>query len=161
MTTFGDPIECGSGMMITYRPLGAEDWEFCVRVHHLAIRAYVEALWGWNEALQDKLALEFLKHPGATHEIALKGETPIGYLSYQDKAEVLVLNKLHLHPDHQGQGHGTEIMSRLIRAAHPRRKPIELSVLATNPRARAFYERHGFVAVGTTAEKIAMRRSGG
>jgi len=148
-------------MMISYRPLAPDDWEFCVRVHHLAMRAYVEALWGWNEALQDRLALEFLKHPNATHEIALKGETPIGYLSYQDKAEVLVLNKLHLHPDHHGQGHGTEIMLRLIEAAHSRRKPVELSVLATNPRARTFYERLGFISVGATAEKTLMRRSAG
>ena len=70
-----------------------------------------------------------------------------------------MLNKLHLHPHHQGQGHGTEIMLRLIEAAHSRRKPIELSVLATNPRARTFYERHGFATVGTTPEKIRMRRS--
>jgi len=146
-------------MMITYRPMAVGDWEFCVRVHHLAMRAYVEALWGWNEALQDRLALEFLKHPNATHEIALKEETPIGYLSYQDEVEALILNKLHLHPDHQGQGHGAEIMLRLIEAAHSMRKPIELSVLATNPRARTFYERHGFVTVGPTPEKIRMRRS--
>ena len=145
--------------MITYRPLAAGDWEFCVRVHHLAMRAYVEALWGWNEALQDRLALEFLKHPNATHKMALRAETPIGYLSYQDKAEVLILNKLYLHPDHQGQGHGAEIMLRLIEAAHSRRKAIELSVLATHPRARTFYERHGFVTVGATAEKILMRRA--
>jgi GNAT superfamily N-acetyltransferase len=146
-------------MTVTYRPLAAGDWEFCVSVHHLSMRAYVEPLWGWNEAQQDTLALEFLKHRNATHEIALVNETPIGYLSYQNKAEVLFLNKLHLHPDHQGQGHGTEIMLRLIRLAHSGRKPVELSVLATNPRARIFYERHGFISVEATAERIRMRRS--
>src|ERR1700676_4100275 len=83
----------GAGMMITYRPMAAGDREFCVRVHHLSMRAYVEPLWGWNEAKQDILALEFLEHRNATHEIALVSEAPIGYLSYQDKADALFLNK--------------------------------------------------------------------
>lgn len=146
-------------MIIAYRPLTVSDHEFCVRVHHLAMRVYVEPLWGWNEPQQDTLALEFLKHHNAIHEIALVTDTPIGYLSYQNKAEVLFLNKLHLHPDHHGQGHGSQIMLRLIRLAHSGRKPIELSVVTTNPRARKFYERQGFIAVETTAEKVRMRRS--
>jgi len=123
------------------------------------MRAYVEPLWGWNELQQDTLALEFLNHHKAIHEIALVLETPIGYLSYQNKAEALLLNKLHLHPDHQRQGHGRQIMLRLIQLAHASCKPIELSVLTTNPRARQFYERQGFVAVEATPQKVYMRRS--
>jgi ribosomal protein S18 acetylase RimI-like enzyme len=148
----------GARMMVTYRPLADSDLGFCVRVHHLSLRAYVEPLWGWNEAQQDMLALEFLEHRNAAHEIALLSETPIGYLSYQNKADALFLNKLHLHPDHQGQGHGSEIMARLIRLAHSGRKPVELSVLTTNSRALVFYERHGFIVVETTAQKVRMRR---
>jgi GNAT superfamily N-acetyltransferase len=150
----------GNEMNITYRPLTIADREFCVRVHHLSMRVYVEPLWGWNELQQDTLALEFLNHHNAVHEIALMMETPIGYLSYQNKPEVLLLNKLHLLPDHQSQGHGTQIMLRLIRLARASGKPIELSVLTTNPRARQFYERQGFVAVDATAQKLRMRRSG-
>jgi hypothetical protein len=66
-------------MTIVYRPLTADDHEFCVRVHHLAMRAYVEPLWGWNEEQQDRLSLEFLSHPDAIHEIACVRETRIGY----------------------------------------------------------------------------------
>jgi ribosomal protein S18 acetylase RimI-like enzyme len=155
----GASQRAGGGMMIAYRPLADGDRDFCVRVHHLSTRAYVEPIWGWDEAQQDILALEFLEHRNAIHEIALLGEVPIGYLSYQDKADTLFLNQLSLHPDQQGQGHGSEIMARLVRMARSGRKPIQLSVLTTNPRARAFYERHGFIVVGTTAERVRMRRS--
>ena len=62
-------------MTITYRAVTAGDRAFCVRVHHLAMRAYVEPMWGWNEVLQDTLALEFLEHRNATHEIAVSDET--------------------------------------------------------------------------------------
>jgi ribosomal protein S18 acetylase RimI-like enzyme len=146
-------------MTITYRPLTPADHEFCVRVHHLAMRAYVEPLWGWNEALQSQRALESLARPDAVHEIALLNEMPLGYLSYEDRPESLFLDELYLHPDHQAQGHGGEIMSRLIAMAHSRRKPIELSVLTTNPRARRFYERHGFMVLKTTTDRIRMRRA--
>ena len=144
--------------MISYRPLVASDFDFCVHVHHLAVRAYVEELWGWNQAQQDVFALEFMTYRNATHEIALVSDVPIGYLSYQDKTEALFLNKLHLHPDHQGKGYGSEILSRLIRHAQRNCKSIELTVLTTNPRARAFYERHGFVSVDANREKIRMKR---
>lgn len=146
--------------MITYRPLAASDKEFCVRVHQLAMRAYVEPLWGWDQAQQEMLAVEFLEHRNAIHEIALLRGVPIGYLSYQNKTDAIFLNKFYLHPDYQGQGYGSAIMTRLVRMANLGRKSIELSVLTTNPRARAFYERHGFVVAGATAEKVRMRRSG-
>ncbi len=146
-------------MAITYRPVTASDRDFCVRVHHLAMRRYVEPLWGWDAAEQDRQALAEIADRHAIHEIALVGATPIGYLSYQDLSDVLFLETLFLHPDHQGRGHGAEIVARLIALAHSRRKPIELSVLATNPRARAFYERQGFAAVAATAERIRMRNA--
>jgi GNAT superfamily N-acetyltransferase len=86
---------------------------------------------GWNELLQDKRALEFLNHHEANHEVALVMQTPIGYLSYQNRAEILLLNELHLRPEHQGQGYGAQIMLRLVRLASSSHKPIELSVLTT------------------------------
>lgn len=144
---------------VSYRPLAASDREFCIRVHHLSMRAYVESLWGWDEVVQDRLAADFLTHRNAAHEIVIVNEIPIGYLSYQNADDALFLNKLHLHPDHQGHGHGSEIMLRLIGIARSAHKPIELSVLATNPGARSFYERHGFITIAANTEKIRMRRS--
>jgi len=145
-------------MALTYRPLAARDQDFCVLVHHLAMRAYVEPLWGWDEAKQDRLALEFLDHRDAIHEVVLADGLPIGYLSYQHRHDHLILNKLHLHPEHHNKGFGSKILLRMIRRADSAAVPIGLSVLTTNLRARAFYERHGFFAMQTTAEKVHMRR---
>ena len=146
-------------MAITYRPLAASDRDFCIRVHHLAMRTYVEPLWGWDEARQDRLALDELADPHAIHEMVLRDAMPIGYLSYQDLSDVLFVDTLFLHPDHQGRGYGSEIMRRLIARAHARGKPLELSVLTSNPRGRDFYARFGFVAVAATTERIRMRNA--
>jgi GNAT superfamily N-acetyltransferase len=146
-------------MRIICRPIVETHWSFCVRVHHLATRAYVELLWGWDEAKQDELALDFLKHRDATHEIALVNDVPIGYLSYQNKSQCLFLNKLHLHPDYQGCGYGSELLLSIIRLADSGQKPILLSVISTNPRARIFYERCGFTEFKRTRERVHMRRA--
>src|SRR5262245_54241129 len=127
-------------MTITYRPLADGDCDFCVRVHHLAMREYVEPLWGWNEAQQDLLALDFLKHRDAVHEIVLIDGVPLGYVSYQLRTDGLFLNKLYLHPKYHGKGYGSEILQRIVRLAPSTSIPIQLSVLVTNPRARTFYE---------------------
>jgi GNAT superfamily N-acetyltransferase len=145
-------------MALTYRPLATRDRDFCVLVHHLAMRAYVEPLWGWDEARQDRLALEFLDHHDAIHEVVQADGSPIGYLSYQHGHDRLILNKLYLHPQYHNKGFGSEILLRMIRRADSAAVPIELSVLTTNPRARVFYERHGFFAMQASAEKVHMRR---
>jgi GNAT superfamily N-acetyltransferase len=148
-------------MSVTYRPLTASDHDFCVQVHHLAMRSYVEPLWGWDQALQDRLALDFVTHHDPCHEIALVGDSPIGFLSYQHRPDRIYLNKLYLHPNYHGKGFGSQILLRMIQHADSAAVPIELSVLTTNPRARAFYERHGFFAMQATVEKVYMRRLAG
>lgn len=52
-------IEARQEMIVSYRPIAVTDHDFCIRVHHLSMRAYVEPLWGWNEPLQDNWRLNF------------------------------------------------------------------------------------------------------
>jgi ribosomal protein S18 acetylase RimI-like enzyme len=148
-------------MSVTYRSLTASDHDFCVQVHHLAMRSYVEPLWGWDQALQDRLALDFTTHEDPCHEIALVDDAPIGFLSYQRRPDRIYLNKLYLHPNFHGKGFGSQILLRMIRHADATATPIELSVLTTNVRARAFYERHGFLTLKATPERVLMRRAVG
>jgi hypothetical protein len=35
--------------MLSYRQIVPGDRDFRVETHHLAMRPYVEALWGWDE----------------------------------------------------------------------------------------------------------------
>lgn len=50
---------------------------------------------------------------------------------------------MYVRPDHHGTGVGT----LLLEAVLPTR-PAELWVVEANPRARRFYEKHGFVPDG-------------
>jgi ribosomal protein S18 acetylase RimI-like enzyme len=58
-----------------------------------------------------------------------------------------VLNELYLDPDYRGSGVADDLMDAALDAARTQSLPLDrllLDVDRENPRARAFYERHGF-----------------
>jgi GNAT superfamily N-acetyltransferase len=57
---------------------------------------------------------------------------------------VLWLDQLYVMPSRVGQGVGARLLAEVTANA---RSPIHLHCFAENRRARAFYERHGFVAI--------------
>jgi len=57
---------------------------------------------------------------------------------------VLWLDQLYVMPARVGQGVGTRLLGEVTANA---RLPVHLHCFAENKRARAFYERHGFVAI--------------
>jgi ribosomal protein S18 acetylase RimI-like enzyme len=50
-----------------------------------------------------------------------------------------------LKPEYQGRGVGSYFVKEVMGAAEANKHGVELSVLKTNPRAKRFYERLGFV----------------
>lgn len=74
------------------------------------------------------------------------------------RGDVLVLQRLYVHPRDQGAGHGAVLLDALLRDWGPIAR-VELKVAIQNTRAIAFYERHGFAIVGRPDdEHFAMRR---
>jgi RimJ/RimL family protein N-acetyltransferase len=75
--------------------------------------------------------------PAATSEAAHVGE--LGIL---------------VHRDHRGRGVGDALLRETIRQCRGHFELVRLSVFSVNRRARALYERHGFVYVGTRPAHI-------
>ncbi len=57
------------------------------------------------------------------------------------------IDQLYVDPDHTGHGLGTDLVN-LAKSRRPR--GLTLRTFQTNRRAQRFYERHGFVPMGTT-----------
>lgn len=75
-------------------------------------------------------------------------EAPVGYAVVVTGHEgVAYVPELAVHPDRQGQGYGTRLLSavcdRLDTAGYDE---VRLTILAGDDRVRRFYERMGFVA---------------
>jgi ribosomal protein S18 acetylase RimI-like enzyme len=132
-----------------------DDFDFLFRVKREALGEYIAATWGWDEEDQRARARA---EPRAwpTQVIVFDGEDA-GVLQVDRRgSELYVINILVL-PAHQGRGLGSAILRELMDEAAWDGVPVTLQVLRANPRARALYERLGFVVTGETAEHALLR----
>lgn len=80
----------------------------------------------------------------------------VSFWSNELGGEVANIDELYVAPDHRGRGAGTRLVEQLSRGELWGKVPvaIDLEVTPDNHRARALYERLGFVA----AKNTVMRR---
>lgn len=136
-----------------FRQATASDRDFCWQLHRQTMRQYVEATWGWDEAVQRRWFDEAFD-PGLTRVIVVDGEA-VGAIRLDGSGVPVRLLSIAIRPEHQRRGHGTAVISRVLQEAAG--TPVWLQVLKVNP-ARALYERLGFVTVGETETHWQMLR---
>jgi ribosomal protein S18 acetylase RimI-like enzyme len=61
---------------------------------------------------------------------------------------------MYVRPEARGTGVADAIMRALIEHARGRVRQLQLTVMSNNGRARAFYERHGFVLYATEPQAV-------
>lgn len=77
------------------------------------------------------------------------GEGVLGYFIAMDGYEEMHLLNLTVAPAVQGRGHGRAMLDRLVDICRAREaEQLWLEVRESNDRARALYQRYGFVQVG-------------
>lgn len=139
------------------RKTGQDDKDFAYRVKRAAFKAYVEQVWGWDEATQRK----FHDRRFETQDFFVieSNGTDVGVLSMSVEPDCVHVHELYVLPEHQGQGVGGESMSIVIEAGNELGLPLRLRVLRVNPRAAAFYRRLGFAITGRTDTHVMMQRA--
>jgi ribosomal protein S18 acetylase RimI-like enzyme len=140
-------------MNITLRPGKQSDYDFLWWLHGATMRAYVEAIWGWDEAAQRRLFQERFD-PARVQILERDGEA-VGYISVERNEEYSFLSAIEIAPQVQNRGIGSSLIRDLQAEAARRRISLRLRVLQGNP-ARRLYERLGFVATGETETHITM-----
>ena len=145
---------------VALRPATPADSEFCYQLHKAAMGGYVTAIWGWDEQTQrDFHTLAF--NPRRWQIITADG-TDAGMLDIEHRPTEIYLARIEIHPDHQGHGIGTRLISALIDEATQNGQDLVLDVLTVNQRAQALYQRLGMKEVarhGDNNTKITMRSS--
>jgi ribosomal protein S18 acetylase RimI-like enzyme len=143
---------------VALRPATPADSEFCFQLHKAAMGDYVTAIWGWDDQVQrDFHARAF--NPGRW-QIITAGGADIGMLDVEYRPAEIYLARIEIHPDHQGGGIGTRLISALIDEARQKDQDLVLDVLTVNYRAQALYQRLGMTEVarhGDNNIKITMR----
>ena len=146
--------------VIALRPATAADSEFCFQLHKAAMGEYVTAIWGWDEQRQrDHHTRGFT--PGHWQIITADG-ADAGILIVDYRSTEIYLARIEIHPDYQGRGIGTRLISALIDEAAQRGQDLVLDVLTVNNRAHALYQRLGMNEVARHGDgniRITMRSS--
>lgn len=143
---------------IELRFASGADSEFCYQLHKAAMGEYITEVWGWDEQVQrDFHARAF--SPGRWQIITVGG-ADAGMLHVEYRPGEIYLARIEIHPDYQGRGIGTRLISALIDEAGRKGQDLVLDVLTVNRRAHALYQRLGMTEAarhGPGNIKITMR----
>jgi ribosomal protein S18 acetylase RimI-like enzyme len=82
-------------------------------------------------------------------------------LDVEHRPGEIYISRIEIHPDYQGQGIGTFLISALADEARRTGQDLVLEVLTVNKRAQALYQRLGMKEVARRGEKITMRLTHG
>lgn len=141
--------------MITTRPSSESDREYARTVHHSAYRDVVQRQFGnWDENQQD----DYFEKAWTTnaHEILLGDGEPCGYVSVKRDPDSLTILEVVIDSQFQNQGIGSAYIASIQKEASNKGVPLMLEVLTHN-RARALYERLGFLEYSQTDTHVQMR----
>ena len=143
---------------VALRPATPADSEFCYQLHKAAMGDYITAIWGWDEQVQREFHTRAF-NPGRW-QIITDDEADIGMINVEYRPAEIYLARIEIHPDYQGHGIGTRLISALIHEAGQSGQDLVLDVLTVNHRAQALYQRLGMKEVARHGEnntKITMR----
>ncbi len=139
------------------RPATAADEDLLWDLHRLAVKQYVEQVWGWDEAFQRRYFHEHFSP--ANSQVIQVQDRDAGVITVEENQLGYVLSNIELYPQFQGLGIGTLMITELLEKAAARGLPVSLRVLKINP-ARQLYLRLGFTVIGETETHYWMRKEG-
>ena len=136
--------------MLTYQQASEEEVVAFLELLREDARDYLDqtiALMGetWEHFV------EISQQVGRVYEVAQDGH-PAGYYWIEERGRELHLHGIVVKAEFRGQGIGTAILERLREEYAGRMDVIELGVHDSNGRAKALYERMGFIIVRRVEE---------
>lgn len=122
---------------MTLRPAEADDAPAIARIHRLAMRISLPFLPELHTPEEDLgFVRDRLMAANAVWVAEVDGEV-VGYIAFHEGW----IDHLFIHPDHQGKGLGPALLDKALEDGTERK----LWTFQQNARARAFYEKRGFV----------------
>ena len=138
------------------RPATVDDLDFLVDVFLSAGREMITASRGSWDAERERAQFEEQLDFSSTHIIQC-GAVDVGFLMIVAKDEDVALHTICVLPEYQNLGIGSQITNEVIQWAAESGRGVILSVLKENKRARALYERLGFVVTDESKHHHHMR----
>jgi GNAT superfamily N-acetyltransferase len=141
-------------MNIGLRAACNADFAFARGVYFETMRWFIERLFGWDQAREEKSFAQFFKLDEV--RIITADARDVGWIQEQVDGTSINLGSFYLMPVMQRHGIGTQVLQTLLAQARSQSKVITLAVVKINP-ARQFYEKHGFRIINEDEHKFYMR----
>jgi ribosomal protein S18 acetylase RimI-like enzyme len=130
---------------LSYQTATVDDADALASLRVAAMRASLERVGRFDlERARERFLSNFT--PALTQWI-VQDTTRVGFLVVERQADGLHLLHLYIHPSHQGQGVGAQVVQALCAEADAAQQSIDLAALRGSD-ANRFYQRHGFVVYG-------------
>jgi len=129
---------------VSFAPALPSDAEALVALRIEAMRESLERI-GRFDAVRARERFLSGFSPAHTRHIEAAGRR-VGFVVVTRQPDFLLLDHLYVHPDHQGQGIGAAVLTRVIEEAAAEALPVKVGALRGSDSNR-FYSRHGFQLV--------------
>jgi len=116
---------------------------------------YVESTWSSDSEREHYYEINKFQQ-NRTRIIQLDG-VDVGRMTVIRKSEVIVLGAIHILPEYQGRGFGSQAIQQLLAEATEKKLPVELILLRSNP-VKRLYDRLGFKVCREDDERYYMKR---
>ena len=139
------------------RPAEHGDENFLFALHRDAMRAYVDATWGWDEEWQR--AHFAANYAPERQAVIVHGGTTlrdVGRISLTRHWRKIFLRDIELVRPERNRGVGTAIINAVLALARDSDRYVELRVLRCNP-AQRLYARLGFRVIDDDGARLRMR----
>ena len=139
------------------RPAQRNDEDFLFALHRDAMRAYVDATWGWDEEWQR--AHFAANYAPERQAVIVHGGTTlrdVGRISLTRHWRKIFLRDIELISPERNRGVGTAIINAVLALARDSDRYVELRVLRCNP-AQRLYARLGFRVIDDDGARLRMR----
>ena len=133
------------------------DEDFLFALHRHAMRAYVDATWGWDEEWQR--AHFAANYAPERQAVIVHGGTTlrdVGRISLTRHWRKIFLRDIELIRPERNRGVGTAIINAVLALARDSDRYVELRVLRCNP-AQRLYARLGFRVIDDDGARLRMR----
>jgi ribosomal protein S18 acetylase RimI-like enzyme len=139
--------------MYTLRQATDPDFGFARRVKQEGLRPYVDAVWGWDQADQDRRFSENWEPESLL--IIEVGDDPVGFLHIDEQALETKVIGIYIANSCRGKGLGSEVLGDLLIRVSAEGRKTTIQVLKCNPASR-LYIRLGFKVLSETETHIQL-----
>jgi ribosomal protein S18 acetylase RimI-like enzyme len=122
-----------------------EDLQFSYDLWKLTKKEFLEKINGeWiDEFKMENYKEECSRNIENNYLIKYNGNN-IGWLEYELSKKYIYIGQIHILPEYQGKGIGSNIINEIIKYGRKKKKDIFLYVIKYNDKALKFYKKLGF-----------------